>query len=249
MKYTFVFAAVLVLAGCSSTTKKTEQESEKTVARAPIVTTEPTSQLLSPATAVTTTTTSPAASPPIEPLRHQKLSSTFDGETVKIETDCVWITPNDKQCQIVAIEAIGIAVTNGNSDMNKRTAFIRASDKARANVRHFIQEDVSSTRVQNTFAKNVEKASDKLKSRTSNGEIVSMSDEEAEKDSNITVRGNSNDTAHSLTETIRVNAQGILRGFRIVKQEIIGSQEVATIIRWDRDSEKASEMLRKKFSN
>ena len=241
MKYTFVFAAVLVLAGCSSTTKKAETETEKTVASAPISTPSP--------SVVTTTTTSPAVSPPIEPLRHQKLSSTFDGETVKIETDCVWIAPNDKQCQIVAIEAIGIAVTNGNSDMNKRTAFIRASDKARANVRHFIQEDVSSTRVQNTFAKNVEKASDKLKSRTSNGEIVSMSDEEAEKDSNITLRGNSNDTAHSLTETIRANAQGILRGFRVVKQEIIGSQEVATIIRWDRDSETASELLRKKFSN
>lgn len=241
MKYTFVFAAVLVLAGCSSTTKKAETETEKTVASAPISTPSP--------SVVTTTTTSPAVSTPIEPLRHQKLSSTFDGETVKIETDCVWIAPNDKQCQIVAIEAIGIAVTNGNSDMNKRTAFIRASDKARANVRHFIQEDVSSTRVQNTFAKNVEKASDKLKSRTSNGEIVSMSDEEAEKDSNITLRGNSNDTAHSLTETIRVNAQGILRGFRVVKQEIIGSQEVATIIRWDRDSETASELLRKKFSN
>lgn len=239
MKYTFVFAAILVLAGCSSTTKKSEKETEKTVASAPIVT----------PTVVTTTTSSPASSPPIEPLRHQKLSSSFDGETVKIETDCVWITPNDKQCQIVAIEAIGIAVTNGNSDMNKRTAFVRASDKARANVRHFIQEDVSSTRVQNTFAKNVEKASDKLKSKTSNGEIVSMSDEEAEKDSNITLRGNSNDTAHSLTETIRVNAQGILRGFRVVKQEIIGSQEVATIIRWDRDSETASELLRKKFSN
>ena len=241
MKYTFVFAAVLALAGCSSMSKKAEKEPENTVASAPVVTPTP--------TVVTTTTTSPASSPPIEPLRHQKLSSTFDGETVKIETDCVWITPNDKQCQIVAIEAIGIAVTNGNSDMNKRTAFIRASDKARANVRHFIQEDVSSTRVQNTFAKNVEKASDKLKSKPSNGEIVSMSDEEAEKDSNVTLRGNSNDTAHSLTETIRVNAQGILRGFRVVKQEIIGSQEVATIIRWDRDSEIASEMLRKKFSN
>ena len=76
-----------------------------------------------------------------------------------------------------------------------------------------------------------------------------MSDTDAEKDTNHSIRENSNDTAYQLSETIRVNAQGILRGFKVIKQEIVGSQEVAVTIRWDKESEKVSNQLRKKFGN
>lgn len=124
---------------------------------------------------------------------------------------------------------------------------IRASDRARAQVRHFIQEDVNSSRVQNTLAKNVEKASDRMKSRTTTGEVVAMSDTDAEKDTNHSIRENSNDTAYQLQETIRVNAQGILRGFKVTKQEVVGPQEVSVTIRWDKDSERTSNMLLKQF--
>jgi hypothetical protein len=182
-------------------------------------------------------------------IRNQKLSTSFKQDTIRIETDCAWYSWDKSNCAITSIEAVGTASANGNTDNNRRIALIRAGDRARANVRHFIQEDVSSNRVTNTLAKNVEKASDRMKSRTTTGEVVGMSDSDAEKDTNHSVRENSNDTAYQLNETIRVNAQGILRGFRVIKQEVVGPQEVAVTIRWDKESEQVSNQLRKKFGN
>jgi len=182
-------------------------------------------------------------------IRNQKLSTSFKQDTIRIETDCAWYTLDKSKCEIISIESVGTASANGNTESNRRTALIRAGDRARANVRHFIQEDVSSTRVTNTLAKNVEKASDRMKSRTTTGEAVAMSDSDAEKDTNHSVRENSNDTAYQLSETIRVNAQGILRGFKVVKQEVTAPQEVSVTIRWDKESELVSNQLRKKFGN
>jgi len=187
----------------------------------------------------------------IESIRSQKLSTSFAREGIKIETDCSWYTINKSECDVVSIEAVGTAVANGNSESNRRTALIRAGDRARASVRHFIQEDVSSSRVTNTIAKNVEAASDRVKSRTNIGEEVKMSDTDAEKDTNFSIRDNSNNTAYQLTESIRVNAQGILRGFRVLPEKSgpTGNQEVAVTIRWDKDSERTSKILQKKFGN
>lgn len=182
-------------------------------------------------------------------IRNQKLSTSFKQDTIRIETNCAWYTPWKSDCEIVSIESVGTASANGNTESNRRTALIRAGDRARAQVRHFIQEDISSTRVTTTLAKNVEKASDRLKSRTTTGEVVKMSDSDAEKDTNHSVRENSNDTAYHLQETIRVNAQGILRGFKVIKQEMTGPQEVAVTIRWDKESERVSNILNKKFGN
>jgi hypothetical protein len=185
----------------------------------------------------------------LDPIRSQKLSTSFKSDTIKIETDCSWYTINKSDCAIISIESTGTASSNGNTESNLRTALIRAGDKARANVRHFIQEDISSSRVNNTIAKNVEKANDRLKSRTNIGEEVKMSDTDAEKDTNYSIRENSNDTAYQLTESIRVNASGILRGFRVAKQEVVGKQAVTVTIRWDKESERTSNSLRKQFGN
>ena len=184
-----------------------------------------------------------------EQIRNQKLSTSFKQDTIRIETDCAWYTPFKSDCEIVSIEAIGTAATNGNTESNRRTALIRAGDRARAQVAHFMKEEVTSSRVQNTLAKNVEKASDRMKSRTTTGEVVAMSDSDAEKDTNHSIRENSNDTAYQLSETIRVNADARLRGFKVIKQEVVGKQEVAVTIRWDKDSERTSNNLRKKFGN
>jgi hypothetical protein len=186
-----------------------------------------------------------------EQIRNQKLSTTFKQDTIRIETDCAWYTPWKSQCDIVSIEAVGTASTNGNSPSNRRTALIRAGDRARAQVAHFMKEEVTSTRVQNTLAKNVEKASDRMKSRTTTGEVVAMSDSDAEKDTNHSVRENSNDTAYQLSENIRVNATARLRGFRVKDdgEQVTGPQEVSVTIRWDKKSENASNQLIKKFGN
>ncbi len=180
-------------------------------------------------------------------IRNQKLSTSFKKDTIRIETDCAWYKPWKSDCDIVAIEVTATAATNGNSENNLRTALTRAQMTAVANVRHFIQEEVKSERVKTTIAKNVEKASDRMKSRTTVGEAVTMSDSDAEKDTNFSVRENSNDTAYQLTETIRTNAQGIMRGFKVVKQEVSGAQQVSVTMRWDKDSDRAAAVLRKKF--
>lgn len=182
-----------------------------------------------------------------EPIKNQKLSTSFKKDTIKIETDCAWYKPWKSDCDIVGIEVVATATSNGNTENNLRTALTRAQMTAMANVRHFIQEEVKSERVKTTIAKNVEKANDRMKSRTTIGEAVEMSDSDAEKDTNYSVRENSNDTAYQLTETIRTNAQGILRGFKIHKQEVTGPQQVSVTMRWDKDSDRASTMLRKKF--
>lgn len=182
-----------------------------------------------------------------EPIRNQKLSTSFKEDSIRIETDCRWYTLNKNNCEVTAIESIASTSTNGNSENNLRTALVRANMIARANVRHFINEEVTSNKVKTTIAKNVEKANDRMKSRTAIGETVKMSDSDAEKDTNYSVRENSNDTAYSLTETIKTNAQGILQGFKTKKQEVTGNQTVTVTIRWDLESERTSNQLRKKF--
>lgn len=184
-----------------------------------------------------------------EPIRSQKLSTSFKEDTIRIETDCTWYKPWKSECEIVSITTTGTATTNGNSVNNRNTALVRAKDKALANVAHFMSEEVSSNRVSTTLAKNVEKASDRLKTKVKEGEAVEMSDKDAEKDTNFAVRENSNDTAFTLVENIRVNARARLRGFIPVKQEVTGPQEVTVTMRWTKDSDNTANQLRKRFGN
>jgi hypothetical protein len=184
-----------------------------------------------------------------EPIRNQKLSTSFTSEGIKIETDCAWYNFDKSKCNVVSIESTATVATNGGTANNRTTAMTRADLRARANVRHFLQEDITSSRVTSTIAKNIEKGSDRIKTKLNEGEVVSMSDTDASKDTNFAVRENSNDTAHQMTETVRANAQGILRGFRILRQEVTGPQEVTVTIRWDIDGDRSAGQLRQRFSN
>jgi hypothetical protein len=179
-----------------------------------------------------------------EPIRNQKLSTSFVAEGVKIETSCAWYKPWKSDCDIIAIEATGVAATNGNSTNNLRTGLMRAEMQAKANVSHFITEEVTSNRVTTTIAKNIEKAQDKINKGAADGQTVEMTDQEAK---NVSVRENANDTAHNLTNTIRTNSRSILRGFKVASQDITGDQEVKVVVRWDLESDRAANMLRKKF--
>jgi hypothetical protein len=74
-----------------------------------------------------------------------------------------------------------------------------------------------------------------------------MSDTDADNETNWSVRENSNDIARSVSETIRINASGILRGVFVVDEKIVDRQTVAVTIRWDKDSEKAGKYLQRSF--
>ena len=175
------------------------------------------------------------------PIANQKLSTSFVGEKVKIETKCSWFSFGS-DCQVVAIEATGTAPSFGNTTSNMRNALTRAEMKAQAQVARFLNEEVNTNRVQSTIAKNIERATDKVNSGKADDSTVEMTDKEAK---NISLRENNNDTVVTLTETIHTSAKAILSGFVKVDEKVIGDQEVAVTIRWDVDSNVSRKQLQK----
>jgi hypothetical protein len=169
----------------------------------------------------------------------QKLSTSFVSEDIKIETKCAWFGMSS-ECNIVAIEATGTAPSFGGTVNNRRNALTRAELRAKASVAEFLDTQVSSTRVQTTLAKNIEKASDKVRSGNDDDQPVEMTDKEAK---NISLRENNNTTAVTLTETLRTSASAVLRGFHKVNERVIGDQEVAVTIRWDKTSNESRKQL------
>jgi len=166
------------------------------------------------------------------PIANQKLSTSFVGEKIKLETKCSWFSFGSS-CEVVAIEATGTAPSFGNTTSNMRNAFTRAEMKAQAQVARFLNEEVTSDRVKKTIAKNIERATDKVNSGKADDTTVEMTDKEA---GNISLRENNNDTVVTLTETVRTSAKSILSGFVKVDEKVIGEQEVAVTIRWDVES-------------
>jgi hypothetical protein len=204
------------------------------------------------ALAACSTTKSPSIdSGQVTAINAQKLSTNFKRKGVKIEWDCAWGTGIfDATCvkgDIKAIEVTAYATSNGNSENNRETAFKVAEMKAKAKLRHFISEEVYSTSVQNVMTKNVEKANDRIKNRIKTDEEVSMSDEDAAKDTNFAIRENSNDTVRTVTESIRTQASGILKGIQVHDEIVVDRQTVAVTIRWDKDSEASANYFSKKF--
>jgi hypothetical protein len=188
------------------------------------------------------------------PIHSQKLTSNFKRKGVKLEFDCSFGTgmfgTTDAVCSktdIKGIEVTAYAPSFGNSENNREQAFRVAEMRAKAKLRHFINEDVASSQVKTVIAKNIEKANDRIKQRISANEEVSMTDDEATRETNFAVRENTNDTVQALTETVRVGAAGILRGVHVKDETIVDRQTVQVTIRWDKDSERASQFFRNQW--
>jgi hypothetical protein len=181
----------------------------------------------------------------------QKLSSNFKRQGVKLEWECGWGTGfSDASCSkgdIKAIEVTAYAPSFGNSEANREAAFGVAHDVALVKLNRFISDEVTTSRVTNTLTKNVEKANDKLKSKISTQEVISVTDDDSFPNSNIASRENINEVIRTVTESIRTQSSGILRGVRSVEEKIVDRQTVAVTIRWDKDSEKAVQELRRRI--
>ena len=172
------------------------------------------------------------------------MSTSFVSENLKIETDCAWYKLTKTDCKIVAIESTATHPTFGATVNNRSLAMDRAKDKAYRQVSEFMETKITSDRVTTTIAKNLEKARDKVSSgKIAEGEVVEMTDKEA---SNISVRDNANETIVTTTSKIKVQTDSILRGFSVIKQEVVGDQEVAVTIRWDPDNQRMVNQFRKK---
>lgn len=190
-----------------------------------------------------------SSAPQITPVQSQKLTSSFVRKGIKIELDCKWYSVSCDKAEPTAIEVTATAPSYGNSESNRETAFHVAEMNAKAKLRRFIQEDISSHSVTNTISKNIEKANDRIKQRIANGEEVAMSDDEASKDTNWAIRENTNNVTRTVTETVRVSASGILRGVKTIDEKIVDRQTVQVTIRWDKDSDRASQFFGKKFQS
>ena len=178
---------------------------------------------------------------PDEPIRNQKLSTSFVSEGIKIETDCAWYKFGKSECDVTAIESTAVAWTNGATAVQVGEARKVARMEASANVAHFLNEKVTSNRVTNVMAKHIEKAKDTVTSDKS-----AMTDKEAQQLNTIN-RENANDTARTVTRNISANAEAILKGFKTIKEEPVGQQEISVTIRWDLESDRAAAQLRKRF--
>lgn len=195
-------------------------------------------------------------SAPITAINTQKLTSSFKRQGIKIEWECAWGTGafglTDAMCvkgEIKAIEVTGYANSFGNSEVLRERAFVAAEIDAKAKLVRFMNEGVSTSNFSNTVTKNVEKAQDRIKNRIRADENVSMSDEDASKDTNFAVRENNNEVVRTLSESIRNNAEGKLRGAMVKESDIVDRQTVKVVIRWDNSTERAANYLRKRFSN
>lgn len=192
----------------------------------------------------------------ITPINAQKLTSNFKRRGIKVEFECAWGTGafglTDAMCvktDLKAIEVTDYAASFGNSEAQRENAFRKAEMGAKAKLRRFLNEEVNTSQVKTTFAKNVEKANDRIKQRINANEEVEMADDEAAKETNWAVRENTNEAVETLTQTIRVNAAGILRGVRVSDAVVVDRQTVQVTIRWDKDTDRAAEVLRRRFDS
>jgi hypothetical protein len=199
-------------------------------------------------TGCSTGPTKTTESPQITPVQSQKLTSNFVRKGIKLEFDCKWYSVACNKVEPTGIEVTATATSFGNSESNRETAFLVAEMNAKAKLRRFINEEISTSSVTNTISKNVEKANDRIKQRITNGEEVTMSDDEAAKDTNWAIRTNTNDITRTVTETVRMNAVGILRGVKTVDERIVDRTTVQVTIRWDKNSDQASQFFNKRFS-
>lgn len=175
------------------------------------------------------------------PIANQKLSTSFVGERIKVETKCSYMGMGS-ECNIVAIESTGTAPSFGNTTNNMRNALTRAELRANAQVAEFLNKEISSERVNKTIAKNIERANDRVRTGKADDTTVEMTDKEAD---NISLRENNNDTVVTLTETIRSSARSILSGFYKIDEKVVGDQEVSVTIRWDAESGQSRKQLQK----
>ena len=216
-----VLSAAIALAGCSTSSKKASVESA-----------------------------------PITAINAQKLTSSFKRQGIKIEWECAWGTGmfgvTDALCvkgEVKAIEVTGYANSFGNSEALRERAFIAAEMDAKARLVRFMNEGVGTSNFSNTITKNVEKAQDRIKNRIQADEAVEMSDTDAGKDTNFSVRENNNEVVRTLSESIRNNAEGKLRGAMLVQADIVDRQTVKAVIRWDHNTERAANYMRRRFGN
>lgn len=170
----------------------------------------------------------------IPTIASQTFNTKVPGERIKIDKACGWLQ-RDK-CTIESIEAVGVQPSVGATRLLQKSTTLMACDNARANVVGYVfGTNVSESRSSRTKNKQNENQKDRVKSKTEIGQDVDMASDDAEKDTNYSIR---EALVNSDIETVRnvtTTAQGKLVGFSIKETTILDSKTIACTIVWNKN--------------
>lgn len=174
----------------------------------------------------------------IPSISSQTFSTKIPGERIKIDKACGWLWNKDK-CTVESIEAVGVAPSIGATRLLQEDATQRACMKAKSNVvKYVFGDNVSETATSRTKNKQNENQKDRVKSKTEIGQDVDMASDDAEKDTNYSVREALINSDIETVKTITTNAQGRLVGFKIEESKKVDDKTMSCTIAWHRsDSE------------
>ena len=173
----------------------------------------------------------------IPTITSQTFNTNVPGEKIKIEKSCGWIQ-RDK-CTIESIEATGVQPSVGATRLLQKSTTLVACDNARANVVGYVF-GTSVNENRSTRSKNVqnENQKDRVKSKTELGQDVDMAADDADKDTNYSVREALINSDIETVKTITTNSQGRLVGFRIDGSTKVDDKKMSCTIVWRKgDSE------------
>lgn len=170
----------------------------------------------------------------IPTIASQTFNTKVPGERIKIDKSCGWIQRS--KCTIESIEAIGIQPSVGATRLLQKSTTLMACDNAKANVVSYVfGNNVSESRTSRTKNKQNENQKDRIKSKTEIGQDVDMASDDADKDTNYSIRESLIDSDIESVRTVTTTAQGRLVGFSIKETVVIDSKTISCTIVWNKN--------------
>jgi hypothetical protein len=170
----------------------------------------------------------------IPTIASQTFNTKVPGERIKIDKSCGWIQ-RDK-CTIESIEAVGVQPSVGATRLLQKSTTLMACDNARANVVGYVfGTNVSESRTSRSKNNQNENQKDRVKSKTEIGQDVDMSSNDADKDTNYSIRESLINSDIDTVRNVTTTAQGRLVGFSIKETIVLDSKTVACTIVWNKN--------------
>jgi len=170
----------------------------------------------------------------IPTIASQTFNTKVPGERIKIDKSCGWIQ-RDK-CTIESIEAVGVQPSVGATRLLQKSSTLMACDNARANVVSYVfGNNVSESRTSRSKSKQNENQKDRVKSKTELGQDVDMASDDAEKDTNYSIREALINSDIETLRTVTTTAQGRLVGFSIKETNVLDSKTISCTIVWNKN--------------
>jgi hypothetical protein len=183
----------------------------------------------------------------IPTIASQTFNTKVPGERIKIDKACGFFQ-RDK-CTIESIEAVGVQPSVGATRLLQKSTTLMACDNARANVVSYVfGTNVSENRSSRTKTKQNENQKDRVKSKTEIGQDVDMASDDAEKDTNYSIREALINSDIETVRTVTTTAQGKLVGFSIKETVVLDSKTIACTIVWNKNDSQDLKKVRSLIS-